>query len=65
MTLNEAQGLRHHDPLVVKETKYGESGTLQTTNVHCTFFKMLGGHVVVCVFGNLYVTLLPEEVARP
>jgi hypothetical protein len=63
VTLEEACTLRNFQPLVVKE-RVVEDGRTVIKNVNCTFFKMLGEHVVVRVFGNLYVTLTPEEVEK-
>jgi len=62
MTLFEACALRQGQPLITIEHKVDDLGRMEPRNVNCTFFKVLGEHVVVVVFGNLYVTLTPQEL---
>jgi hypothetical protein len=67
MTPQQALNLVPNQLLFVREVTADPDhpGAVISHNVSCNFFKMLGEHVVVRIYGNIYLTLTPEEVHKP
>lgn len=63
MNIDQARKLRHGDIVLVEETVHShELDAPVVRKMRCSFWKVLGSHVVVIAYGNLYLALTPEEI---
>lgn len=66
MNLEQAMTLRHGSIVLVDETVYDHSIDAPVTRkMRCDFWKVIGQHVIVIAYGNLYLALTPEEITSP
>lgn len=63
MNIEQARSLRRDTILYVRETFVDGSGRTVDRPIDCRYHKCIGGHVVVQMYGNVLVTIYPEDLA--